>query len=431
MRQLLVQVPEHRGAKALEIASRYDAVNSVRVQAVGTDGPADLVILHVSNNKVGPLIDDLGQIPDLKVTLIPRGVLVFQPPAEEAPEQVIDVQLRSPIEIFLAGLQSIGSWKGFLGYAAAAGVVVWIGLYTNTIFLLVAAMLIAPFAGPAMNAALATARGDWVLLRQSVLRYFSALGVAIFVAWLLSILLRQEVPTPEMVERSQISEVAVLLPLVAGAAGALHLVQSERSSLVPGAAVGMLVAASLSPPAGLVGMASAIGQWDMALSGLFVLFLQLAGINLTGSLVFRLSGLSPEGSRYDRGKPWLSRLSLALTTAALAALLTLQFWTSPDLRRPSQAQRAAAEVQNVVDQSDHARLVETSVRFTRADIPDQNTLLIVTYVQPTEGTDRSPEQIRTELTSTIQTHLLHQGYNVTPLVDIIVLAPPTRESAAD
>jgi uncharacterized hydrophobic protein (TIGR00271 family) len=427
MRQLLIQVPEHCGAKALDIASRYDAVNSMRLEAAGTDGPGELVILHVSNNKVGDLIASLGEIPDLKVTLLPRGVLVFQPPAEEAPEQVIDVQPRSPIEIFLAGLQSIGSWKGFLGYAVAAGIVVWIGLYTNTVYLLVAAMLIAPFGGPAMNVALATARGDWVLLRQSVLRYFSALGVAIVVAWLLSILLRQEVPTPEMVERSQISEVAVL----AGAAGALNLVQSERSSLVPGAAVGMLVAASLSPPAGLVGMASALGQWDMALSGLFVLFLQLAGINLTGSLVFRIAGLSSEGSRYDRGKPWLFRLSLALTTLALAALLTLQFWTSPDLRRPSQAQRAAAEIQNVVDQSEHARLVETNVRFTRADIPGQNTLLVVTYVQPTEGTDRSPEQIRAELTSAIQTHLLQQGYNVTPLVDIIVLAPPRAGSAGE
>jgi uncharacterized membrane protein len=36
-------------------------------------------------------------------------------------------------------------------------------------------MLIAPFAGPAMNAAIATARGDGKLLRRSLFRYFSAL----------------------------------------------------------------------------------------------------------------------------------------------------------------------------------------------------------------------------------------------------------------
>ncbi len=152
----------------------------------------------------------------------------------------------------MAGLQSVGSWKGFLGYAAAAGVVVWIGLYTNTSYLLVAAMLIAPFAGPAMNLAIATARGDITLLKRSLIRYFSALLVTILVALALSLILRQEIPTNQMVQTSELSSVALLLPLAAGAAGALNLVQSQRSSLVSGASVGMLVAASLAPPAGLV-----------------------------------------------------------------------------------------------------------------------------------------------------------------------------------
>jgi hypothetical protein len=48
--------------------------------------------------------------------------------------------------------------------------------------------------------------------------------------------------TSSMSSTSNVSAVAVLLPLIAGAAGPLNLVQSERSSLVSGAAVGMLVA---------------------------------------------------------------------------------------------------------------------------------------------------------------------------------------------
>jgi hypothetical protein len=57
-----------------------------------------------------------------------------------------------------------------------------------------------------------------------------------------------------MVSISRISRVSVVLPLAAGAAGAIHLFQSERSSLVSGAAVSLLIAASLASPAGLVGM---------------------------------------------------------------------------------------------------------------------------------------------------------------------------------
>jgi uncharacterized membrane protein len=91
----------------------------------------------------------------------------------------------------------------------------------------------------------------------------------------------QRIASEQMISTSMISSVTVLLPLVAGAAGALNLSQSDRSSLVSGAATGMLVAASLAPPAGTIGMASAIGEWDLVRTGVFVLLLQLVGINLS------------------------------------------------------------------------------------------------------------------------------------------------------
>lgn len=301
-------------------------------------------------------------------------------------------------------------------------------LYTNTTYLLTAAMLIAPFAGPAMNVAIATARGDWYLLGRSVLRYFAALAVTIVVTWALSLILGQEIPTSLMVERSQISTVAVLLPLCAGVAGALNLVQSERSSLVSGAAVGVLVAASLAPLAGIVGMASVMGEWEMAKSGLFLLLLQLVGINLTAALVFRVFGLSTQGARYDRGKKWVFPSTLAVTVAALAGLLTWQFSHPPHLQRPNRAQQAATEIEKVLNQSNLVKLVETNVRFTRASIKNQNTLLGIVYVQRRAGVTLSSQQIRDRITRAIQTRLLNQGFNVTPLIDVSVLEAPTSSS---
>lgn len=426
MRQLLVQVPQGQGQRVLDSAKALKGSNLAKLEATDGEKPVDLVIIHISNRKVEELLGKLEELPQLHVTLIPRGVMPLEPPATEAPEQLTNVEFRSPIEVFLGGLQSVGSWKGFLGYAAVAGIVVWIGLYTNTTFLLTAAMLIAPFAGPAMNVAIATARGDGNLLQRSILRYFSALAVTISVAGILSLILQQEVATPLMIDRSQVSAVAVLLPLAAGAAGSLNLLQSERSSLVSGAATGMLVAASLAPPAGIVGMASAMGRWDMTLSGLFLLMLQLVGINLSASLVFRLFGLSARGARYKRGKPWVFPSVLGLTIVALVGLLSWQFSTSPDLQRPTRAQRANAEIQDVVNQSGLAKLVEANVRFTGSDIPSQNTLLGVIYVQREAGVTASAEEIRTRLTRQIQNHLLDEGFNVTPLIDVSVLETPNR-----
>ncbi|MBE9016028.1 DUF389 domain-containing protein [Chroococcidiopsidales cyanobacterium LEGE 13417] len=426
MRQLLIQVPRGCGKQVLEIAKAFDGANLALFEATGSDGAIDLAIAHISNSKVEGLLGELQSLPQLHVTLIPQGVMALQPPPEEAPQQVTNIELRSPIEIFLAGLQSVGSWKGFLGYAAAAGVVVWIGLYTNTNYLLVAAMLIAPFAGPAMNLAIATARGDLTLLKRSIIRYFSALGVTILVALALSLILRQEIPTTQMVQTSEQSSVAVLLPLAAGAAGALNLVQSQRSSLVSGASVGMLVAASLAPPAGLVGMAVAIGRWDMVTSGLFVLLLQLVGINLTAALLFRVFGLSTQGSRYRRGQQWVFAATLAVTVAALVGLLTWQLSNPPEFQRSTRAQRATAEIGQVVEANNTTNLVEANIRFTRSEVQGQNTLLGVVYVQRRSGVTASGEEIRNTLTRQIQTRLLERGFNVTPLIDVNVLEAPTK-----
>jgi uncharacterized hydrophobic protein (TIGR00271 family) len=425
MRQLLVQVPRGCGKNVLDIAKACGGLNLVQFEATGSEKPLDVVIVYVPNQKVEQLLGELESVPELHVTLIPRGVIALEPPASEASEQVKNVENRSPIEIFLAGLQSVGSWKGFLGYAVAGGVVVWIGLFTNTSYLLVAAMLIAPFAGPAMNTAIATARGDAHLLQRTLLRYFAALAVTILVAWALSLILQQEVVTSSMSATSNVSAVAVLLPVIAGAAGALNLVQSERSSLVSGAAVGMLVAASLAPPAGVVGMAIAMGRWDMAVNGLFVLLLQLVGINLSASIVFRMYGLSARGARYDRGKKSVFPVTLAITILALVGLLTWQFSTSPELQRSSRSQRANAEIQKVVNSSNLAELVEADVRFPSPNIKGQNTLLGTVYVQRKPGVTQSDGEIRDRLTKDIQTNLLQEGFNVTPLVDVSVLEAPT------
>ena len=422
MRQLFVQGPQGCGKTVLEIAKACDGTNLAQIEAAGIEQPIDLVLIHVSNGKVEELLDKLQAVPDVSFTLLPTGVMALHPPAHAAAEQVTNVGERSPIEIFLSGLQSTGSWKGFLSYAAIAGVIVWIGLYTNTSYLLVAAMLLAPFAGPAMNTALATARGDRQLLQRSIVRYFAALGMTITTTALLSWILRQQIPSNLMINSSQISTVSVLIPLAAGAAGALTLIQSDRSSLVSGAATGMLVAASLAPPAGIVGMAGAIGRWDLVSNGLFLLLLQLGGINFSAALLFRLfGGLSTQGARYQRGRRSVFPISVGLSAIVLAGLMLWQFSDAPNLQRSSRAQRANAEVQQVVQRSNLAKLVESNVRFTGADIPGQETLLCVVYVQRQPNSAGSTEQIRADLTQSIQTRLLQQGFNVTPLVEVTVL----------
>ena len=424
MRQLLIEVQRGQGKIILNLAEKYQAANLSQLEANTTRGAIDLIIAYLPNSNIEEFLEELEDFDELHVTLVPRGFMPLQPPVAEIPDLIVDVQSKSPLEVFLAGLQSVGAWKGFIAYAVAGAVIVWIGLFTNSSFLLVAAMLIAPFAGPAMNVAIATARGDSLLLKKGLIRYVVAIAVTVLVTAGLSLILRQELASNAMVESSKVASVSVLLPLIGGAAGALNLVQADRSSLVSGTAVGMLVAAALAPPAGTAGMAIALGMWSMALNCLFLLVLQLVGINLAAATVFRLYGLSQKGARYKRGSKWVFPVSIAVTAAVLAALLSYQFTSDIQLQRSSIEQRANAEVQKVIKKSDLAKLVKSSVSFTRADIKDQNTLLCLIYVQRPSGVTASDREISDRLTSQIQNHLLRKDFKVTPLVNVSVLEAP-------
>ena len=420
MRRLLIQVPEGTGAKVRQLARRHGATDTIAFSGEGGDGKVDLVLLHIPNRRVGGLLEELSGVDGLHVSMFPHGVLKLEPPPAEAPDQVRDVTLRSPLEIFLGGLQSVGSWRGFLSYAVAGGLVVWVGLYTNTVYLLVAAMLIAPFAGPAMNAAVATARGDAGLLGRSVVRYLASLSVAIATAALMSLVFGQRIATTLMEGTASVSTTALVLPLVAGAAGAISLAQSERSSLVSGAATGMLVAAALAPPAGLIGMSAVLGEWAMAKSGLFLLGLQLVGINLSGALAFRLVGLSPEGSRYSRGRGWVQKASLLATLLALGGFLLWQFGDPPALRHASLAQRAEAVAQEVVEEGDSARPVAIDARFTEIGSPGPDPLLVTAYVEAT-GPDGPTQALKQSLGRRIEGALRREVPGANPLVDVTVL----------
>ena len=381
MRQLALTVRSGEVNSTLDAAQRHGLTLFAQIDARERDEARQMLILEAPNERIEDFLADVENTSGLRALFAPQGIISLRPTASEPESQMLDIQPRSPLEVFLGALQSIGSWPGFLGYAVVGGVIVWIGLFTESVFLLVAAMLIAPFAGPAMTLAIATARGDANLLGRSLLRYIAALAASITTAFLLSLAFDQQIATELMIETSMRSTVSLLLPLAAGVAGALNLVQSERSSLVSGAATGMLVAAALAPPAGLIGMGLAIGQMDIVLSSLWALGIQIVGINLAGCAVFRIYGMRNKGARFPRGKGWISIASLVGSMAGLAALLVLQLSSVPQFQQSSISQRVSALVVQELDRSPEIRLVTVNSHFTRSREHGDNPVWVSVQVQ--------------------------------------------------
>jgi uncharacterized membrane protein len=414
----MIQVPSGRGNETASAARRHGAPAAAVVAAEDNGEPLDLVVTHVPTRAVGELLDALHELPGAHAAFSPENTLALRPPFEDANRQAVESGNRAPLEVLLDSLSSISSMRGFVGYTVLTAVLVWVSLITNTEYLLLAAMLIAPFAGPVVNAALGAAHGDVRLLAHGVGRFVAGLALLIGVAAVMSLTVGLQAATPLMADVARVPLVAVLLPLAGGAAAALHLVLSQRASLVTGAAVGTLVAAALAPSAGVVGMAAVAGQWGMAGDALFELALQLGGLVLSAALLFRLSGaIGPSAARALRGRAGVLPLTLGLATVATAAMVGVQA-TTPGLQREHDVQRARQMIQRVVDESPAATFVASDVRLAEHGPGGRRTLLGTVYA--------AGEADRDALAKEIESALLAAPLPVVPLMDVSVLSPPQR-----
>lgn len=404
MRQLIIKIPEGHKERINELVHKYDGKNTINLK--GEEG--DVFYIYLPNQKVNNFLKEIDEFEQPEITLIPRGVIVLYPPASDSPDQVADVKPKSSLEIYLGGIQSVGSMFGLVGYSVVAGIIVWIGLFTSTAYLLVAAMLVAPFAGPAMNAALATASGKKDLLKSSLSRYAIAILLAIFTSFILTVIFPIVTLTPLMEQVSQVSKFAVLLPLVSGFAGAINICQSERDSLVSGAAVGILVAASLSPPVGLIGAGLYMMDWQVVFSGLFRILLQLFGIHLAATLVFYFYGkVTPQGVRFLKGSKMTGLLTTLFVVAGIGAMMFWQFSQPPYLRKASMNTELVEELDKELDKLEHIKVLNKDVTFSNVQHNDRSIARFHATILPL-GTGIGDDQLRKQVIDHLKTNLSYK-----------------------
>lgn len=417
MRQLILKVPNGHKEKVLKAVDEYNGKNTISLQSE----EKDVFIIFLPNETVNNFLKSINDIEEREINLIPRGVINLYPPESEAPDQVADVQPKSALEIYLGGIQSVGTIFGLIGYSLAAGIIVWIGLFTTTSFLLVAAMLVAPFAGPAMNAALATAAGKMTLLKSSLIRYGLAIGTGIVASFILSLLFPLQTLTPLMEEVRQVSKFALFLPLISGFAGAINVCQSERDSLVSGAAVGILVAASLAPPVGLVGIGLYMGDWEVVSSSLFRIILQLLGIHLSATLVFYFYGkVSPDGIRFLKGKKMTGIITTLIVVLGIGALMVWQFIEPPYLRKASMNTELTEELDAELKKLDYIQVLEKSVRFPNKKINGLSIASFETTVLP-KDTLISQEALKAAIIRHLKENLNFRDRNIYQVYQVHVV----------
>jgi uncharacterized hydrophobic protein (TIGR00271 family) len=410
MRQVILESELTDKESILNAIDAHGGTNTV----ILNENDSVSILTFLPNNKLNDVLNDLSQMDQLKVSVQSSGALAMYPPQSDVPEKAVDVAPKSSFEIYLNGIQSVGSKFGLVGYSIAAGIIVWIGLYSSISFLLVAAMLVAPFAGPAMNAALATTAGRSSLLKKSLLRYAIAIGSGALTACLLTLLFPIKGLTPLMEMVSQVSKFAVLLPVVAGFAGAINICQSEQDSLVSGAAVGILVAASLAPPTGLLGIG--ISQWNMVLvkSSAFRILLQLVGIHASAALVFHFYGkLSPKGVRFVNGSTRMRNVTSLIALALFAGLIYWQVNSGINLEKASLKAELDDLVTQTFEKNPSVKLVSSKVEISQSK-SDGKTLVLFNLTLFDENKEFDKEVVKSE----VERWMKRKEFDISAVYDI-------------
>lgn len=171
------------------------------------------------------------------------------------------------------------SFHFMLGLSA---IIATLGLLSNSVAVIIGAMIVAPLMGPIVGMAYSTAMGNRKLLRRSSLTVFKGIVLTIATSWLTASLIGLETVDSEILSRTNPTLMDFGIALAAGMAGCFANTRRSISNALPGVAI----AVALVPPLSVVGIGLALQNWAIA-TGSFLLFsTNLICIIFFGGLVF-------------------------------------------------------------------------------------------------------------------------------------------------
>lgn len=192
------------------------------------------------------------------------------------------------------------------------------GLISDSVAVIIGAMLVAPLMSPILGLSLASVAGQQRMFRRAVVALIEgvilAIALSAFISWTaLELPFNVLNPLPgEVLARTRPSPFDLGIALAGGAAAAYALAQPKLSAALPGVAI----ATALMPPVCTVGIGLSMGRMEI-MSGAFLLFLaNLSAISFAGILVFAALGFKP----LFMEKTW-HRIPRSLMISAILVLL--------------------------------------------------------------------------------------------------------------
>ncbi len=209
----------------------------------------------------------------------------------------------------------------YLTMVALSAIVAAIGLMTDSVAVIVGAMVLAPLLGPNIALALATTLADLKLGRKAIAMTGAGLAAALLVTLPIGFYFEVDPEATEIAARSSAGLGDIVLALASGAAGALAF-----TSGAPGSLIGVMVAVALLPPLSVFALLLGAGHIAEAIGAANLLAINVVCVNLAAVSTFRIQGVVPRHwwkAERARKASWIAIALWAALLAALAGLLML------------------------------------------------------------------------------------------------------------
>ena len=187
-----------------------------------------------------------------------------------------------------------------------------LGLLTNSVAVIIGAMLVAPLMSPISSFSTGMATGILHITRRASLTLFTGVTLALLISIVMGVALPIDSPTDEMLARGSPNLLDAAIALVSGWVAAYATARKG----IPAALAGVAIAAALMPPISTIGLGIALRDFDLALGANLLFLANIAFIIAAQYITFLWMGMQPtkdrEGATLNRSRAWW--IVLCLTT---------------------------------------------------------------------------------------------------------------------
>ena len=157
-----------------------------------------------------------------------------------------------------------------------------VGLNTNSVAVIIGAMLISPLMGSILAMAYGTAIASTSVLERHSLGFITQIIISVAASTLYFLLSPVKEVTSELLARTQPNAFAVLVAFFGGVAG---IIGSTRKDKVTNVIPGVAIATAIMPPLCTCGYSIANGKWDMLIKAAYLFVINAYFIFLSAELI--------------------------------------------------------------------------------------------------------------------------------------------------